>query len=261
MDGLRSLLVHLDGGRHSADRLALARSLAARHEATLHALCAVSPVPWELADLHRASAKKAFDHLAAAGGWPMRWERPTDEQPLPAFVRRALLADLLVLGQQDLHDDGTSTVPRDFAPSVIVDSGTPALVVPCTEALPERLDVVLVAWQPRRESARALAAALPLLREAAEVHLLTCADDEPAARDTQQAVEDQLALHGIGVSGCHVAAEPREPGAALLAAATGLGADLLVMGCYGHSPARELVLGGATRSVLRDLHLPVLMSR
>lgn len=260
MDSLRSLLVHVDGGRHSAQRLELARELAARHEATLRALCAISPVPQDLALLHQHTAKANFHRVESAGGWPMRWLQPTDDQPVPAFVQRAFHADLLVLGQQDLQDDEASTVPRDFVPEVTMASGTPALVVPCTGRLPSRFGVVLLAWQPSRESARALAASLPLLRQADEVHLLTWMDDHDTAREAQHAAEEHLAQHGIGLADRHRGRVPRDTGEALLAAAAGVGADLLVMGCYSHSPARELVLGGTTRSVLHGMHLPVLMA-
>jgi nucleotide-binding universal stress UspA family protein len=191
----------------------------------------------------------------------MRWEPPTDEQAIPAFTQQAFHADLLVLGQRDPADDDASTVPRDFVEAVIVGSGTPALVVPFGGRSPERLGTVLVAWQPSRESARALSAALPLLQQAEEVHLVTWMDDADAARECQQAVVDHLRLHGIDDVDRHRSRVPDDVGGTLLAAAAGVGADLLVMGCYGRSPARELMLGGATRTVLQQMHLPVLMGR
>jgi nucleotide-binding universal stress UspA family protein len=260
MDSLRSILVHLDGGTPCARRLALAQHVAASQGATLRALCSVSPVPQELADLHRQHARRCFERTAAGSQAPMHWEPPTDEPPAPAFVRQALHADLLVLGQHDPQDPHTSTVPRDFVAQVLLGSGTPALVQPLRGREPERLDVVLVAWRPGRESAHALAAALPLLKQAGQVHLLTWSDDDAEARDEQAAVLRHLALHGIERVELHGGRIPSDSGNALLAAATGLHADLLVMGCYGHSPLHELVLGGATRTVLRDARLPVLMA-
>ncbi len=186
---------------------------------------------------------------------------PTDEPPVPAFTRHALHADLLVLGQRDPDDEDTSTVPRDFVEAVIDASGTPALVAPFGTAPPERIRTVMVAWSPTREAGRALAAARPLLRQAEEVHLFTWMHDADEARERQQAVVDHLRLHGIDGVDRHRAGVPHDVGQALLNAAAGVGADLLVMGCYGHSPARELVLGGATRTVLHNMHLPVLMTR
>jgi nucleotide-binding universal stress UspA family protein len=261
MDSLRSILVHLDGGAASAHRLALAQRVAASHGAALRALCSVSPVPQDLADLHRKHARRGFEHAAASGSQAsLHWEPPTDEPPAPAFIRQALHADLLVLGQHDPKDPHTSTVPRDFVPQVLLGSGTPALVQPLRGREPERLGVVLVAWRPGREAAHALAAALPLLKQAAQVHLLTWSNDDAEARHDQAAVVRHLALHGIERVEPHRGRLPGDSGIALLAVATALHADLLVMGCYGHSPLHELVLGGATRTVLRDAQLPVLMA-
>jgi nucleotide-binding universal stress UspA family protein len=260
MDSLRSILVHLDGGRHAAARLSVAHSLAARHEAQVQALCSVLPVPQDLAMLHRQQARAHFDRVAAAGAWPMQWEAPTDEQPIPVFTRRALHADLVVLGLHDPGDDGASTVPRHFAESVMLDSGTPALVVPHGPAASGRFDVVLVAWRPDRESARALRAALPVLQQAEEVHLATWMDDLDAAGACQQAVAEQLRLHAVENVLSRRGPVPHDAGAALLTLAAGIGAQLLVMGCYGHAPTRELLLGGATRTVLQSMHLPVLMA-
>jgi len=77
----------------------------------------------------------------------------------------------------------------------------------------------------------------------------------------ERIVVDHLRLHGVTDVDRHRTEVPRDLGESLLSAAAGVGADLLVMGCYGHSPARELVLGGATRTVLQGMHLPVLMTR
>jgi nucleotide-binding universal stress UspA family protein len=83
---------------------------------------------------------------------------------------------------------------------------------------------------------------------------------EPAdRRGAAIGIEAYLALHGVQAVLEQQAAVPDEPGELLLSRAADLGADLLVMGCYGHSRAREFVLGGATRTVLASMTLPVLM--
>lgn len=261
MDSFRTLLVHVDGGHDAAARLQLARQLAARHEARLQVQFSVLPVPQELASGHLRRARADFDRLDAAGGWPMGWRPPTDEQPIPAFSRLALHADLLVLGQRDLRDVEASNVPVDFVESVLATCGRPALVVPHHPAgALQPPEVAVVAWRPTREAASALAGAMPLLRQTREVHLLVWMDDRDEASREAEAVEDALIAHGVPVPVAHLADEPADVGAALLAAADGLGAEVLVMGCYGHAPARELVLGGATRTVLREARVPVLMA-
>jgi nucleotide-binding universal stress UspA family protein len=279
MSHIRSLLVHLDAGWHSMERLALARTLAAQHEARLRSLLALEPrfvplpLPMEAGGLpaapvmdevdtrHRTLAKACFDRAVSGAGWPVQWNELGDEPPIPGFVQHALHADLLVLGQHDRDDAEALDVPSDFVQAVLMASGKPALVVPRSGRVQfDGFGVVLVAWQARREAARALDTALPLLQQAREVHLVTWSDDDTALPRQQQEVVDYLALHGVPGVQRHQGKVPPDTGAALLSLSEGVGADLLVMGCYGHSRARELVLGGASRTVLRDARLPVLMA-
>jgi nucleotide-binding universal stress UspA family protein len=278
MDALRSLLVHMDAGRASAQRLALARVLAARHEARLQALFAVVPrfvpVPLpldssiatgplldEIDAEHRRRARAGFEQAASGPGWPMQWLELAGGPPVPGFVQQALHADLLVLGQHDASDADTFDVPPDFAESVIVASGRPALVVPPGDYTSfDGFGSVLLAWQATREAARALEASVPLLQRAREVHVVTWGDDDALLSRQHEDLQDDLRLHGVIGAQWHRGPVPADAGAALLALAQGLGADLLVMGCYGHSRARELVLGGASRTVLRHAELPVLMA-
>ncbi|MGE5117648.1 MAG: universal stress protein [Betaproteobacteria bacterium] len=268
MDSLRSILVHLDAGRHAAARLALARTLAARHEARMTALFAVVPAvfgalpaPQATEARHRDTARALFDRSAAAGGWPMQWAEVTSERPVAEFAGRALHTDLLVLGQRDPHDERAFDLPVDFVEAVLTTSGKPAIVVPHhARAAFDGFGTILVAWHPGREAAAALTAALPLLQRAKEVHLVTWGDDAAALADLQERVCDHLRLHDVHGVQCRHGPLPAAPGPALLALAEGLGADLLVMGCYGHSRTRELALGGVSRSVLHEADLPLLMA-
>lgn len=276
MDNLRSLLVHVDGGVHAATRLEFARALAARHEARLSALFAVAlrfvPLPVghgaldmplldEIDPGTQQRARACFDRMAAASGWPLQWDEIVDGDPVSGFSHRALHADMLVLGQHDPQDGAALDVPRDFVESVLMTSGTPALVVPCGHHS-DNADTacILVAWQPTREAASAVKAALPLLQRAQEVHLVNWSDDDLAHRRGLDDLSDFLRLHGIENVERHGGTRPARTGDALLKLACGVGADLLVMGCYGHTRARELVLGGASRTVLREATLPVLMA-
>jgi nucleotide-binding universal stress UspA family protein len=279
MDNIRSILVHLDAGRHMAARLAFARTLAAQHEARLRALFAVTPrfvpvplpldaggVPGapllgEVDPAQRRLAKAHFERTASGAGWPVEWDELADEPPAHGFARHALISDLLILGQHDPDDEQAFDVSRDFIASVLLACGKPAIVVPSRErAAFERAGCVLVAWQPTRESARALDAAQPLLQRAHEVHVVHWAEGTPPSGAAPQDVVEHLSLHGVEPVQCHQGPPPSDAGRALLELADAVGADVLVMGCYGHSRARELVLGGATRTVLRDMRLPVLMA-
>jgi nucleotide-binding universal stress UspA family protein len=165
-----------------------------------------------------------------------------------------------VLGQHDATDPLTVGIPSDFVPSVLLASGRPALVLPYVDIGTTFGQQVLIAWKPTRESAHAVTAAIPFLRHARRIHL-TIADERGAIAEQSAALEDYLRLHGVQAPiQRHAPVLAETPGDGLLSLAADVGADLLVMGCYGHSRARELVLGGASRTVLKSMTLPVLMA-
>jgi nucleotide-binding universal stress UspA family protein len=150
-------------------------------------------------------------------------------------------------------------VATDFNESVLLSCGKPALVIPSIYKAEPIGRTVLVAWKPTRESARALSAALPFLQRAQQVHLALWSEpegDETPGPD----VEASLRRHGVTAIVHRDVARNRDVGELLLSRAADLGADLLVMGCYGRSRAREWALGGASRSVLQTMTVPVLMA-
>lgn len=278
MSALRSILLHADPSPRSVTRLALAQALAVQHNARVTALYASTPtalsLPFvmdqgaaemlpmlqQLDNDHRDNTKALFDRAEFDTTTPFLWDEMREAPLVPGFARHALCADLLVLGQHDASDPLTTGVPSDFVPSVLLASGRPALVVPYVDTGTTRDRDVLVAWKPTRECAHAVSAAIPFLQRAQHIHL-TIADDADAVADQARALEDYLRLHGVKATIQRRAAVPsREPGEGLLSLAADVAAGLLVMGCYGRSRARELVLGGATRTVLQSMTLPVLMA-
>ena len=278
MNALRSILLHIDASPRSAARLALAHQLEARHGARVTALYASTPtalsVPFVMGqgiaemlpmlqqlDIdYRDNAKALFDRAESALAAPFVWSELSEAAVIPGFARHALCSDLLVLGQHDPADPLTVGVPSDFVASVLIASGRPALVVPYVDIAATFGQEVLVAWKPTRESAHAITAAIPFLQRAQHIHM-TIADDASATAEPARALEDYLRLHGVDAPiQQHSSLPAGEAGDGLLSLAADLGADLLVMGCYGHSRTRELVLGGATRTVLRSMTLPVLMA-
>jgi nucleotide-binding universal stress UspA family protein len=125
---------------------------------------------------------------------------------------------------------------------------------------------VMLAWDGSREAAAAMAAAVPLLcrAESVTVTMLSGAALTPADCSAQQ--EELLGFlgphrvrAGVLVRDCR-ADYAGDIGHALLSLADELGADLLVMGCYGHSRLRELCLGGASRTVLAETRIPTLLA-
>ena len=123
---------------------------------------------------------------------------------------------------------------------------------------------VLVAWDSSREAARAVNDSLPLLARADAVHVVSInpRGHKPGELDRLPGADIclQLARHGVKAEAQHLVATDIEVGDLLLSRAADMGADLLVMGAYGHSRWREIVLGGATRQILGEMTVPVIMS-
>lgn len=274
-DELQQLLVHADASPQFAQRLEFAGRLAARHGAGITALYAspsasealpvASGIPGlavkrdNIQDTELARARSVFEQLKPAG-LRADWAEVHEFPLAPAFAQRALYADLLVLGQHGPGEGWSTLMPADFPETVIALSGRPALVLPYTSARPGLPGHVLIAWKPCRGAARAVAAALPLLRQASAVHVLSWGVDAAAAAGEGPNILSYLQAHGVQATWQREAVEPENLGELLLSRAFDLQADLLVMGCYGHTRAHEWVLGGASRTVLKSMTLPVLMA-
>lgn len=174
-------------------------------------------------------------------------------------------ADLAVLRQPDSRraDAGFA---NELAHSVLISSGRPVLFVPHSGTFRTIGTTVLVAWKESRESARAIADALPLLARARKV-IVVCVQPSDAsdAEDvagvlSERGVQQYLALHGITPEIKREFAEDIDVGNLLLSRAADFGADLMVMGGYSRPRLAERVLGGVTRSMLEAMTVPVLMS-
>ena len=277
MNALRSVLVHLDGSPRSAERLHVARSLAAAQGATVTAMLAANPALVEVplsylgdaggalllqeAEAQRTrDARALFDRENARPGPTMRWHDPPQSSPaISAFSERALLSDLTVLGQHDRHDPLSWGVPRDFVPAVLAASGRPGLVVPAAGPFGLVGLRILVAWKPTREAAHAVTAALPLLTCAQTVRVVMWEEPDTFA-PRAEGLADFLSLHGVQAHFDRAGPATGPVGELLLSRTADAEADLLVMGCYGHARAREWLLGGVTRTVLKSMPLPVLMA-
>jgi len=176
---------------------------------------------------------------------------------------QALHCDLSVVGKPGVGElDGSPRFSLTFR-SLLMRSGRPVIIVPpdATLAIPARR--VVLAWKPTPEAARALHESLPLLAGVAEVDVLVIEPQVAEGAYGEQPGADiarLLARHDIRAK---VVVQPRmglSTGDCLLRHVRETDADLLVMGGYGHSRVRDFVLGGATRGVLEELRLPVLMS-
>lgn len=296
MNALRHLLALVSDGPRSDTVLALAARLAQQHGAAIEAMHAVQPATSgaylspeaaalaielvQRADAERAEAAAARVAAAAARSGLTIPLHAAENDPAGAAAARAHCSDLVVLAQRPL--EGSDGTDAGFAARLLVRAGAPLLFVPAVDTLPLQADGapscgrhVIVAWAPRRESARALRDALPLLAAAERVEVVRLADaGEDGSAEPLDAVCAHLRRHGVHAQGHRLVRAAATSGGgllpdwnpdvpvaeALLSYAADSGADLLVMGGYGHTRAWELVLGGVTRSVLKSMTLPVLMS-
>jgi nucleotide-binding universal stress UspA family protein len=282
--GLKDILVHVDAARGHEARLRLAVELARRNDAHLTGLFVIEPVDIAmlavptgpdvaaLATLdtireeHRAARRALADRLAAAfrgaterAGIAAEW-RHVEGDVTEMVVLNARYADLAILGQIDPENPGVGAPSPE---AVLLGSGRPILMVPYIGAGETVGRCALVAWNASREAARAVNDALPLLEDAETVTVLSVNPARGIAGEGDLPAADialHLARHGVKAEAAYTVAEDIGVGDVLLSRAADLGSDLLVMGGYGHSRLRELVLGGATRTVFRHMTLPVLLS-
>ncbi|TXC66971.1 universal stress protein [Piscinibacter aquaticus] len=271
MSTLKSLLVHVDASPQAAVRLKLAEQLALAHGAQATAVYAVTsallrypmamaagadmaPMLAEVDAQRLESARKLY--AASVQPAQVRWQECTGA-PIADITQQAFCSDLLVLGQRAADETRDIDVPADFVSSVLIASGRPAIVVPHIARAPLKLDRVLVAWKPTRESARAVTAALPLLQQAASVTVVAFDEGDSPAEET--GIVGYLRQHGVQAAFRREVASETSVGDQLLSLAADEQSNLLVMGCYGHGRAREWVLGGVSRTVITSMTIPVLM--
>jgi nucleotide-binding universal stress UspA family protein len=178
-----------------------------------------------------------------------------------AVIEHGRRSDLIVVSQVD--SVGSEGVELDFVDRVVMSVGRPVLVLPLKAEPISTIGTAIVAWNGSREAARAAFDSLPLLRLARDVRVVWVDPqrDEGGAVDVAGAgLAETLARHGINVTAEPISGNGREEGEALLTKVFDTGANLLVMGAYGHTRLREFVLGGATREALKNMTCPVLFS-
>lgn len=277
---LKDILVHLDTSPQSADRLQVAIELAQRHDTHLIGLHVVDPMVYDpiaygdavglaaVVEQIRGEATIAARKVEAGFRERMRVEGIEGEWRLAegrlgdTVALHARYADLAVLGQQNPDDprlSGWGTVIEQ----VLFSSGRPVLVIPYAGRFTNIGRTVLIGWSATREAARAVNDALPLIAAAAQTTVLAIDPRGGLDGHGEQPAADialHLARHGLKVTAQHAPSGGIVPGDVLLNYAADNSVDLLVIGAYGHSRMRELVMGGVTRTLLERMTIPVLMS-
>jgi nucleotide-binding universal stress UspA family protein len=276
----KTILVHCNDRRRIETLLAPAASLAETFQSHLTGISVVPPVvivpapaalgPPIIVDAHcelyradNPAMRVAFETATRGRGFVSEW-RDDDAGAFgvaDCVLPYAHAADLVVASQTDREWPGSDRL--DIADRLAMESGRPVLIVPNAGAHPHIGKRVLVAWNGRREAARAVFDALPLLRGAKDVRVVWVNPQSGRGRALDIPAADictALARHGVGCRATEEVAHRSGVGEALIACAREMSADLLVMGCYGHTRLREFVFGGASRHVLSHMPIPVLMS-
>jgi nucleotide-binding universal stress UspA family protein len=200
-----------------------------------------------------------FDALVRQAGVASFEHRVGDDDPGNALATQAMYADLVIVSQRDpAHHQAEASV-TDY---VVLNAPCAVMVRPCSGSSAGAFERVLLAWNASPQAARAVRQALPFLVRAREVEVAILDDDHSGSQRAAAGGPDLasfLARHGVSV---HIRQQSTHGDAAdtLLALANTLGTELLVMGCYGHSRFRELLLGGVSRTILRRMNLPALMA-
>jgi nucleotide-binding universal stress UspA family protein len=276
----KNLLVYVDGKPSSSKRIDAAIALATAFDAHLTALTLLAEphvppalgvhIPADVLSSQREATDKRADafmeevrHQADQAGLTieLRREWVMLDDFGAAFARQARHVDLTIVGQAD-PDEGDVDAEL-IAESAFMQSGRPTLLVPYIGARTLPPKRIVIAWDGSREAARAVGDALPLLEGAASVTVLVVdpgslkghVGDQPGAD-----LATHLARHDVKAEVVTAASGGLGVGDVIIGQATDSGADMIVMGGYGHSRLRELVLGGATQSILDHMPIPVFLA-
>jgi nucleotide-binding universal stress UspA family protein len=276
----RTILANLNETANNEAVLATAAALAREFEASVTGLYVMPAAPFypaaryepipEIFETHRdyfrrqsASVEAAFKAGLPGNSARHRFRIENSASPLicDSVLEQGRCFDLILLSKTDTKSD--LGVELDFVPRVAVAVGRPVMVLPFDLPLVSIPDTVVIGWNGSREAARALFDSLPFLKRAKTIHVLWI--DPPAERSQSatwpgDGIADALDLHGIKAVVTPAEGRGETAGQILLKKAADTGAGLLVIGAYGHSRLSEFILGGVTRTVLRDMTCPVLLS-
>lgn len=273
MTAIKTIVCHVDGGMRDGAVLRMAGKLAQRFDARLEAVFANVPpyIPASMDGIltpqiieaqqaiYRERAKGARSTVdAAAAEFKINATLVVLEgRPVESMLVRGRFADLAVVAQPS-PDEADAATDYDLPADLIMSLGRPVLLVPYAGTFSDVGRRALIAWAGTRESARAVADALPLLAGGTADVLLVNPKGETAPIEAE--IVAWLGRHGVTAK-AHVAhTKEIDVSDVILSSASDLSADLIVMGGYGRSRLRELILGGTTHDILKHMTVPVVMS-
>ena len=275
----KNILIHLDHSSGCQNRLEAAFEMARNFDAQITGLFVVADyvipsyveaqisvdVITEVTEKALARARDTlvdYQKLAEEAGVLMAGH-VAEGLLIPILREHSKYSDLLVLGQD--HPEDPENASYGLADSLLFEGACPCLVVPHSGKLMPLGKRVLLTWNASKESARALREALPLLARAETVVMLS---SEPDDGDTSMANGHPHALelasflesHGIEAISSGISDMDMSASDAIIGQAVDMNADLIVMGAYGHTRLREIILGGVTRDLLKLAPVPLLLA-
>ncbi|MCW5749091.1 MAG: universal stress protein [Alphaproteobacteria bacterium] len=277
----KTIVVHCDTSTAGANRLKYAIKLARRHDAHLIGIGVTeraarpsyveSPYIVELLRQHqerqeaeRADLAEAFKQATNGSGLRVEW-RHEDGEPPEVLGTALRYADVGVVGQ--FEPDGPMPEEWQSLPETLaMSSGRPIIVVPYIGGAEAVDGHVLLAWNASHEATRAASDALPMLRTARKVTVMVVDGSvrgvvqQPHGQEPGADVAAWLARHDVKVDVVRDTSGDIDVGSIILSRASDLNVDMVVMGIYGHSRLRELVLGGVSRTMLQQMTVPVLIA-
>ena len=210
-------------------------------------------------DRLKAEHRAQFDDIVRRHGIRAEW------RSLPHLSSKvgvhAYYSDLAIVTRPD--SSSQTSGPAGLAESLVLSSGRPVIMFP-PRCPASRVRRILVGWNARREAIRAVADSLPFIVKADAVEVLVINHEHHPTDHGQEPGADiarHLARHGAHVNVRRLSVDGEDVGRLLLSHAAAFGADLVVMGAYGHSYLSEWMFGSVTRTIVREASLPVLMSR
>ncbi len=275
----KNILVHLDRSKGCHNRLETAFKLARNFDARITGLFVVPDyvvpsyveaqvsvdVITEVIEKALARAEETmttYQKRADDAGVSMKGQ-VMEGQINPILREHSKYSDLLLLGQDQPEDPDNASY--GLADSLLFEGACACMVVPHSGKLSTPGKRILLTWNASRESARALREAMPLLSRAETVVVLSSEPDSgdsdtasghPHARELTKFLE----LHGIDTISSGISDLDMSATNAIVGQAADMNADLIVMGAYGHTRLREIILGGVTRDLIKQAPVPLLLA-
>jgi nucleotide-binding universal stress UspA family protein len=275
----KTILVHVDRSKHAAARIKIAAQLAMADNAHLvgAAMTGISRflyqdnamdinqtiIAAQLEGLNQVAneALAQFESIARQVGVLSYEKRLVNDEPEGGLAMQARYSDLVVVSQTD-RDELVSAIESDLPEYVMLNCARPVLIVPHAGQFNQIGTNVLVAWDGSIEATRAISNAMPLLKRAKNVTVALFNPSSQLDVHGEQPGADIglfLARHKIAINVVERNTQV-DVADALLSMAADLQSDMIVMGGYGHTRFREVVVGGVTMSILNSMTVPVLMS-